>query len=150
MRIFVKTLDRAYFEKLLGCVTNRFSDVVIVGEQVEDVIKEGKLSRPSIHQDKGKKLGFTKKEGKVYVINPENYTSKNNSHQPTYQSTTSPMSVFQPYLYTYCPPNYPALYPTSLPSIGTTSHFPINNVSFPDNPHSFQGPTTQAKKKNKK
>jgi len=99
VRVFVKTLDRTYFEKLLGCVTNHFSNVVIVGKQVEDAIKENKLSGPSIHQDKGKKLGFTKKEREVHVINPENYTSKNNSHQPTYKSTTSLMSVFQPYLY---------------------------------------------------
>jgi len=138
VRVFVKTLDGAYFEKLLGCVTNRFSNVVIAGEQVEDAIKEDKLSGLSSHQDKSIKPGFQKKEGDVHVINPENYTSKNNSHQPTYQSTTSLMSVFQPYLYPYCPPNYPASYPTSSPSIGTTSHFPINNVSFPNNPHSSQ------------
>jgi len=76
----MKTLDGAYFEKLLGCVTNRFSHVVIAGEQVENAIKEGKLSGPSSHQAKSKKLGFQKKEGDVHVINPGNYTSKNNSH----------------------------------------------------------------------
>jgi len=92
VRVFVKTLDGAYFEKLLGCVTNRFSDMFIAGEQVEDAIKKGKLSGSSSHQDQSKKLSFQKKEGDVHVINPENY--KNNSHQPTYQSTTSPMSVF--------------------------------------------------------
>jgi len=60
------------------------------------------------------------------------------------------MSVFQLYLYPYCPPNYPASYPTSSPSIGTTYHFPINNVSFPNNPYSSQEPTTQAKKEKQK
>jgi len=148
VRVFVKTLDGAYFEKLLGCVTNRFSDVVIAREQVEDAIKEGKLSGPSSHQGKSKKLSFQKKEGDVHVINPRNY--KNNSHQPTYQSTISPISVFWPYLYPYCLPNFSALHPTSSSSIGTTSHFPINNVSFPNNPHSSQEPTNQAKKEKQK
>jgi len=146
----VKTLDGAYFKKLLGCITNRFSDVVIVGEQVEDTIKEGKLSGRNIHQGKRKKPSFTKKEGEVHMINPENYTSKNNSHQPTYQSTTSLMSIFQPYIYRYCPLNYPALYPIASPSTKTISHFPINNVSFLNNPHSSQGPIIQAKKEKQK
>jgi len=60
------------------------------------------------------------------------------------------MFVFQPYLYLYCPPNYPALYPTASPSTETISYFPINNVLFPNNPHSSQGPTIQAKKEKQK
>ena len=76
VRLFVKTLDGAYFEKLLGCVTNRFSDMVIAGEQVEDAIREGKLSGPGTSQDRGKKPAFQKRDGEVHMINTENPSPK--------------------------------------------------------------------------
>ena len=44
VRLFVKNLDGAYLAKLLACVTNWLSDVVIVGKQVKDAIREGKLN----------------------------------------------------------------------------------------------------------
>lgn len=38
----------AYFEKLFGCDTINFSNLVIIGGQVEDAIKNGRLSGDSL------------------------------------------------------------------------------------------------------
>ena len=131
VRLFVKTLDEAYFEKLLGCVTNRFTNVVIAGEQVEDAIREGKLNGPT---DKFKKPNFQKKDGEVHMINTGSYPPKNKPHQHAYQTSPYSMSPFYPFPYPSYPSNYPNQYPSGPSQPGAHTPFPVNNISFPNTP----------------
>ncbi|XP_057443426.1 uncharacterized protein LOC130735472 [Lotus japonicus] len=87
-RVFVQTLEGPYFERLVGCVTNRFADIVIVGEQVEDAIREGKLNGANAQLDKQKKSMFQKKETKVHMVGTHHYPS----HQPNYQPSSYAIS----------------------------------------------------------
>ena len=123
VRLFVKTLDRAYFKKLLDCITNRISYVVIAGEQVGDAIKEGKLNGAI---EKFKKPSFQKKEGEVHMVQNKNYPPKNKLYQPTYQHSPYSMSPFYPYSYLRHP--YGPLHHES------HTPFSINNVFFSNIP----------------
>lgn len=114
--LFVRTLQGPYFDKLLGSVTNRFSDVVIAGEQVEDAIREGRLSDANVNVDKQKKPIFQKKETDIHVIGTGHYPA--NSHQPNYQS--APYLIHHP-----SHSNFFAPYPSTTPQ--------VSNISFPKN-----------------
>src|ERR1044072_5996721 len=100
----MKTLENPYFERLLGCVTNRFADVVSAGEQVEDAIREGKLSGVNAQVDKQKKPIFQKKEADVHLVGTNHYSSKHISHQLIHQPSPGAIPT-----YTSPPPQKPTI-----------------------------------------
>ena len=102
----------------MGCVTNRFTDVVVAREQVEDTIREGKLNGST---DKFKKPNFRKKDRDVYMINSGSYPPKHKPHQPAYQTSPYSMSLF-----------YPCSYPSRQSQPRAHTPFSVNNISFPN------------------
>lgn len=45
--IFIGTLQGQYYKRMLGNVSLEFSDLVIIGEQIEDGLKNGKIQGAS-------------------------------------------------------------------------------------------------------
>src|SRR4051812_20610832 len=41
--IFMSTLQGSYYDKMAGCTSSGFSDMVVIGERIEDGIKNGKI-----------------------------------------------------------------------------------------------------------
>src|SRR4051812_5531649 len=41
--IFMSTLQGPYYDKMVGCTSSGFSDMVVIGERIEDGIKNGKI-----------------------------------------------------------------------------------------------------------
>ncbi|CAK8567693.1 unnamed protein product [Lathyrus sativus] len=68
--IFMGTLQGQYYEKLIGSVSAGFSDLVIVGERIEEGLKSGKIPGGSNSQANAKKPfnGYKKKEGETNSI----------------------------------------------------------------------------------
>ncbi|XP_045802534.1 uncharacterized protein LOC123896156 [Trifolium pratense] len=61
---FMSTLRGPYYEKMIGCVTSGFADMVIIGERVEEGLKSGKIKSASNGQDGAKR----KIEGETNAI----------------------------------------------------------------------------------
>ncbi|CAK8562863.1 unnamed protein product [Lathyrus sativus] len=68
--IFMGTLQGQYYEKLIGSVSAGFSDLVIVGERIEEGLKSGKIPGGSNSQASAKRPfnGYKKKEGETNAI----------------------------------------------------------------------------------
>ncbi|XP_050875211.1 uncharacterized protein LOC127078831 [Lathyrus oleraceus] len=71
--IFMGTLQSQYYERLISSVSTGFSDMVIVGERVEEGLKSGKIQGGSSSQQILKKPfnGFKRKEGETSAISSQ-------------------------------------------------------------------------------
>ncbi|XP_050875254.1 chromatin-remodeling ATPase INO80-like [Lathyrus oleraceus] len=71
--IFMGTLQGQYYERLISSVSIRFSDMVIVGERVEEGLKSGKIQGGSSSQPILKKPfnRFKRKEGETSAISSQ-------------------------------------------------------------------------------
>ena len=84
--MFMCTLQGQYYEKMLGSISSRFSDLVIVREHIENGIKTGKIQ--SISSDS------TSESLRYFQVGEENETSAIwESYQ--YPETPSPVPYHQ-------------------------------------------------------
>lgn len=94
--IFMSTLKGQYYRNLISSVTSSFSDLVIVGERVEEGLKSGKILGGSETQTGAKKpfnSGYKKKEGETNAV------SSRDGKGNTQQVGPPPMPCFQyPYV----------------------------------------------------
>ncbi|XP_022735589.1 uncharacterized protein LOC111288912 [Durio zibethinus] len=94
--LFVNTLKAPYYDRLVGNTTKNFSDMVISGEMIENIIKSGK-----IEGSKKKTATLRKKEQETHVVthtNPSHHPFVSYNPYPHYYPTTNQISQ-QPYHY---------------------------------------------------
>ncbi|MCI41085.1 gag-protease polyprotein, partial [Trifolium medium] len=68
---FMSTLHGPYYEKMIGSISSKFADLVIIGERVEEGIKSGKIQGASSAQAGAKKsfdYNPKKKEGEANAV----------------------------------------------------------------------------------
>nr|KYP42497.1 hypothetical protein KK1_036080 [Cajanus cajan] len=65
--LFINSLTGPYYNKMIGNTTTLFSDIITIGERVEQGLKSGKLAKPS-QSFEAKKTYEEKKEGGVNAI----------------------------------------------------------------------------------
>lgn len=87
---FMGTLQGQYYERLITSVSAGFSDMVIVGERVEEGLKNGKIQGGSSSQTGAKKSinnSHKKKEGKTntFFQEGENTTNGASAQVPYFQ-----------------------------------------------------------------
>ena len=66
--MFMGTLQSPFYEHMVGSVSSKFADIIIIGERIELGLKTGKIAQSTMTI--GKKKGFNlgkKKEGKGQV-----------------------------------------------------------------------------------
>ncbi|XP_050896976.1 uncharacterized protein LOC127103785 [Lathyrus oleraceus] len=91
--IFMGTLQGLYYDKMIGSSSTNFSDMVTVGENVENGLKSGKITDTTAPESTNKRShgGFAnKKEGEESAMTA--------SARPQYQFPMAPMSYY-PYPY---------------------------------------------------
>ena len=68
--LFMGTLPAQYYERLIGNTSSSFSELVIVGEKVEEGLKSGKISGGTSGSSSVKKPfnGYKKKEGEANAV----------------------------------------------------------------------------------
>ncbi|KAK2442930.1 hypothetical protein QL285_014077 [Trifolium repens] len=79
--IFTNTLQGVYFERMVGSVSSGFSDLVKIGERIENGIKNGKIQATNANQNSAKKSASSFPEKKEEEANY--VTSKKGSTIPT-------------------------------------------------------------------
>ncbi|WJX20399.1 hypothetical protein P8452_09959 [Trifolium repens] len=79
--IFTNTLQGVYFERMVGSVSFGFSDLVKIGERIENGIKNGKIQATNVNQNSAKKSASSFPEKKEEEANY--VTSKKGSTIPT-------------------------------------------------------------------
>ena len=70
-KVFLKTLSRFYYAKMVGSAPINFTKMVIIGVRLEEVVREGRLSKDSDSSNGAKKNGDSsskKKEQDSYAI----------------------------------------------------------------------------------
>lgn len=93
MDVFMSTLQGTYFENMVGSILSNFSDVVMIGEHIENGLKTGRTSRTTSNLAGSKKpqSNFNKKkEGETNVVMA--------NVQPQYQA---PMALMPYYPFPY-------------------------------------------------
>lgn len=91
--IFMGTLHKLYYKKMIGSSSTNFADMVTIGERVENGLKSGKITDITAPQTTNKRShgGFTKKnEGEANAMMA--------GAHPQYQFPMAPMSYY-PYPY---------------------------------------------------
>ncbi|KAJ1402778.1 hypothetical protein SESBI_27769 [Sesbania bispinosa] len=68
------------------------------------------------------------------------------SQQPVHQSSPYSLPPFYPYPYSSYPPNFHNPYHAGTSQVGNSASPQVNNVSFPNNPPTFQNPPYQPRK----
>lgn len=90
----MSTLQGIYFENMVGSISYNFSDVVTIGESIENGLKTGKISSTTSNLARAKKpqSNFNKeKEGETSVVMA--------NVQPRYQAPMAHMPYYQfPYV----------------------------------------------------
>src|SRR3954462_14544145 len=69
--MFMATLQGPYYDKMVGSVSSGFSDLVVIGERIEDGIKSGKIQGASSNSYQAKRPtpNFAKKkEGETNAV----------------------------------------------------------------------------------
>src|SRR3954467_15356331 len=69
--MFMSTLQGPYYDKMIGSVSSGFSDLVVIGERIEDEIKDGKIqgaSPNSYHSKRPTSTFAKKKEGETNAV----------------------------------------------------------------------------------
>src|SRR3954462_2874843 len=69
--MFMRTLQGPYYDKMVGSVSSGFSDLVVIGERIEDGIKSGKIqgaSSNSYHSKRPTSTFAKKKEGETNAV----------------------------------------------------------------------------------
>src|SRR4051812_27348744 len=71
VKMFMATLQGPYYDKMVGSVSSGFSDLVVIGERIEDGIKSGKIqgaSSNSYHSKRPTSTFAKKKEGETNAV----------------------------------------------------------------------------------
>src|SRR3954469_10672049 len=71
VKMFMATLQGPYYDKMVGSVSLGFSDLVVIGERIEDGIKSGKIqgaSSNSYHSKRPTATFAKKKEGETNAV----------------------------------------------------------------------------------
>src|SRR4051812_31680259 len=78
--IFMSTLQVSYYDKMVGSISSGFSDLVVIGERIENGIKNGKIQGAPSGSYQAKKSYDGKKEpntvGKSWLIRPRQYNRR--------------------------------------------------------------------------
>jgi len=45
--MFINTLQSPFYDKMIGSISSNFSDIVVIGERVENGIRSGKIAHNS-------------------------------------------------------------------------------------------------------
>ena len=80
MKIFLDTLKNLYFDRMLGLQLQFFTNLIPIGERVEDAVKSKKIVDTSallaLAEQAAKKTTTKKKEGEVKMISRNNRKQK--------------------------------------------------------------------------
>src|SRR3954470_18175457 len=69
--MFMRTLQGPYYDKMIGSVSSGFSDLVVIEERIEDIIKIGKIQgapSTSYHSKRPTSTFAKKKEGETNAV----------------------------------------------------------------------------------
>ncbi|XP_017979875.1 PREDICTED: uncharacterized protein LOC108662802 [Theobroma cacao] len=126
--MFVNTLQAPNYERLVGSATKNFTDIVISGEMIETIVKQGKIEGgDATHKKKGET--FKKREGEAQAITsgqPQGGSYNIYQPYPPYPYYLVVNNTSQsPYLYPPMPNTFSNLYP----------YAPIQRTSYPTNIH---------------
>ncbi|XP_050915772.1 uncharacterized protein LOC127130854 [Lathyrus oleraceus] len=71
--MFMGTLQGPYYKKMIDSVSTEFADLVIIGERIENVLKSGKIGKPSSNQHSNKRYSNSNnsKKGETNVVTVE-------------------------------------------------------------------------------
>lgn len=89
--IFMGTLQGLYYEKMVGSSSSNFSDMVTIGERIENGLKTGKIANINSQSVAKKSQGFAKKkeaEANTVITN-------------VYPQVQAPMALIPYYPYPY-------------------------------------------------
>jgi len=122
--MFVETLEAPFHERVLGSVSSNFSDIVTIGERIEQGLKSGKIAQGSFATTNARKPGFNnnnnkKKEGEVQAASSMPYWGVYQRH---YRPNYRPSSAYVANVVLSCPPN------ASRPPAAYRPPFAPNNV----------------------
>ena len=68
-KVFLKNLGPLYYKKMVASVPNNFAEMVSMGVRLEEVVREGRLSKEEGSSGAKKpSFGFSKKKEKVNVV----------------------------------------------------------------------------------
>ncbi|XP_061344611.1 uncharacterized protein LOC133290532, partial [Gastrolobium bilobum] len=108
---FIDTLQSSFYDRMIGSVSSNFSDIVIIGERVENGIRSGKITPNSMEAVNMKKPSTgigRKEEGETHVVTFNQQRFTQGKPNPTY---SNPQPSFQtPF--------------TNYPDVANTSHTP--------------------------
>lgn len=92
--MFIGVLQGPYYKKMIGSVSTGFADLVIIGEQIENGMKNGKIGKSSSSQYNNKRYSNNNnsKKGDTNVVTTDRY-----SHIP-----------YNPYITMASPNQYPS------------------------------------------
>ncbi|XP_050919520.1 uncharacterized protein LOC127137069 [Lathyrus oleraceus] len=141
--IFMGTLQGQYYERLISSVSTGFSDMVIMGERVEEGLKNGKIQGGSSSLPILKKPfnGFKRKEGETSAIS---------SHRgrPPYKAPASVPYYQYPYVAAaqYLTMPYRPIAPVPIPAPVPHYHVPVPQYQAPQ--PQFQAPPPQHQQRN--
>lgn len=136
---FINTLERVYFEKLVGSVTFNFFNLIITSSQIEDAIRYGKLSNDYAKAIKpnAEKLSFLKKNKEGIQIVGQIITSLYGPYLATMHLAHSYFS-YSP-TYPFKPTPYQALYQSYvfLPALLSSISRSVNAISVTHSNQTF-------------
>src|SRR3954463_14256573 len=95
--MFMNTLQGHYYEKMVGSVSSGFSDLVRIGERIENGLKIGKIQNPA-NAAAGNQYGYKKPQGN-FIKKKEGETSAASAQDqaPYYQvNATAPQAYVAP------------------------------------------------------
>ena len=94
INMFVETLEDPFYERVLGIVSSNFSNLVTIGERVEQGLKRGKIAQNTLAVTTGRKPGFNnsnkKKEGEVQAASAMPYWEGfQHQYRPNYRPSSA-------------------------------------------------------------
>jgi len=105
-KLFLKTLNQFYYEKMVGSTPKNFAEMVSMGVQLEEGVREGRLVKDGTSASGTKKYGNNfsrKKEPEVDMV----AHGRPQQNYPAYQH----IAAITPTTNTTQPPNYQPQFP---------------------------------------
>lgn len=137
--MFIDTLRPPFYDRMIGSVSSNFSDMVIIGERIENGMRNGKIVESSVGVAGMTKAPFVKKnEEEAHVVASEQESEWfghwipgqiSVNSQPSFQTT------YTPYYPPHHQPNHP--YVAAISQFPTQS-YPMRTPYHPSNPFQHQ------------
>lgn len=79
--MFIETLQAPFYDRIIGSVSSKFSNIVIIGERIEDRLRSGRIEVPF----NPRKVSVTKKKDEekyAVTVGPKRYNNRETNSRP--------------------------------------------------------------------